>query len=88
MKLSKFLAIGMVAVSASGCVSLPTTVVAGGENGLKQPATYKEGRACSILSIGDNSIAKAAQNANIKNVVSSTVTNYLDVVICTKVQGN
>ena len=87
MKVNKFLVIGTVAVLASGCIKVPTTLVAGNENGLKQPLSYKEGKACSFLSIGDNSIAKAAKNAGIKNVVSSTVTSYFDIVICTNVQG-
>ena len=87
MKINKFLVIGTVAVLASGCVKVPTTLVAGNENGLKQPLSYKEGTACSILGLGDNSIAKAAKNAGIKNVVSSTVANYFGIVVCTNVQG-
>ena len=88
MKINKFLVIGTVAVLASGCIKVPNTLVAGNENGLKQSPSYKEGRACSFLSFGDNSIAKAAKKAHIKNVTSATVTSYLNILVCTDVQGN
>ena len=87
MKLTKnLLVLSAVAVLTTGCIRASNTIVS--EKGATMPSSYKQGRSCSFLGLGDNSIASAAREVGIKTVVSSTTANYFGAVVCTYVQGN
>ncbi len=86
MKFKNFLAVVAIATISVACLKIPNQLVVLNDGTV--PEQYRTGTACSILSLGDNSIATAARNGGIKKVVSSSVSNYFGLVICTHVQGN
>ena len=91
MKVSKFLTVAAVATLSVACIRVPGQFVTlnDGQNGASMPNSYKEGKACSILGLfGDNSVAKAAKDAGIRKVSTSSFANDLGIVTCTYVQGN
>lgn len=90
MKFNKFLVVAAVATLSTACIKVPNQFVTlnNGKDGAVMPRKFREGSACSFLGLGDNSIAKAAQDAGVEKVVSSTFANYFGLISCTYVQGN
>lgn len=91
MKFVRFLLISVVVSLAVACVRVPVypySFVASGTDGAKFPSKFRQGRACSVFGLFDNSVAKAAKNAGIEKVASATMANYFGIVTCNYVQGN
>ena len=86
MKFKNFLAVAAIATISAACMKIPSQLVAINDGAV--PEQYRTGTACSVLGLGDNSIARAAKNVGIRRVASSTVSNYFGLITCTHVQGN
>lgn len=88
MKITKsLLSVVVCSLLVTACARTSNTIVS--EKGAVMPSSYSEGRACSVLGLFDNSVAKAAKNGGIKTVSSSTTAAYIfGLVTCTYAQGN